>query len=188
MINEKIMTIQKQLVYSLLMGFCFSVGAYAFNQSLLDKAKTMVILQGETPQIPPSLQSFKAESTKCMSDDTPKLLVAKLSDNQKLWGLCKSIQGSNVNYNFFIINNNQSEPVMFPSARSSQGYEELISNPDISNEGRVLSSLTLNSTHEKYCGFLEEWIWNGNQFQLLNAQQLTDCTKLFETQSWPNVN
>jgi hypothetical protein len=156
------------------------------GMALPQQAKQMKLLHGNLPSLPASLLQYKASTGACAKDDAPRALVAILSDSEILWGLCKSVQNNNVDYAFYIVQDGQARAASFAAPPGEPDWQGVLSNPDISNEDRVLSSFKL-ANQKGDCGVLGEWIWNGEKFSLLTYRKMTDCRGLFDTQEWPRL-
>lgn len=137
----------------------------------LNSAKIMLVYDGELPPLPAALISYKSDN--CPGTVTDRAIVAELSADSTLWGLCKSVNGDDRNYQFFIVSNSVANPVQFEVPSGEPDLKGILINPGISNEDRVLSSYQKQANSG--CGTLGEWIWNGTAFKLLNYKKIKDC-------------
>lgn len=137
----------------------------------LQGAKPMRVLHGEWPPLPASLAKYNAD---CPGTEAPKAIVARLSSNEMLWGLCTSVKANNTNYTFFIVSESKTKRAKFAVPPGNKSLKGVLANPGISNEDRVLSSLT-KGDGKSGCSTLGEWTWDGSQFQLLNYRVMHDC-------------
>lgn len=137
----------------------------------LNSAKIMLVYDGELPPLPAALLGYKSDN--CPGAVTDRAIVAELSAGATLWGLCKSVNGNDRNYQFFIVSDSLASPVQFEVPKGEPALNGILTNPGISNEDRVLSSYLKQP--DSGCGTLGEWIWNGTAFKLLNFQTIKDC-------------
>ena len=144
------------------------------SQMLLRQAKTMHILKGDLPPVPAELAHYKTTDD-CSGDSAPRAIVAYLSDEATLWGLCQKVSANNVDYVFFVAKDGKATLAQFATPANKPERHGILTNPAISNVGRVLSSLF--KEQDQNC-VLGEWIWDGNQFQLLTWRKMTDCVEL----------
>ncbi|KTD18825.1 Protein of uncharacterised function (DUF1176) [Legionella lansingensis] len=150
------------------------------------QAKQMRILHGDLPPLPPALLQYRATTGACAGDDAPRAIVAILSEEETLWGLCKSVTGNNVDYAFFMVKNDQAQAASFAVPPGEPDLHGVLTNPDISNEDRILSSFMMTRS-EGDCGILGEWTWDGENFNLFRYRKMTDCRGLFDTDDWPTL-